>query len=150
MGRVTADKAGKARMAKGNGGTLGELAKIGQRYMKAAPNSGTADRLLVNLGIAGGLYGGSQAGVIDPATATKLGALLLANRVASGALRARGPVMGDSRALSGLARLLRPAPYLLPAAAGAAEINVTGGRQATPEDIARDEEIVRRFRQSQR
>lgn len=147
MGRVTADKAGKARMARGNGGALGELAKIGQRYMKEAPNSGTADRLLVNAGIAGGLYGGSQAGVIDPATATKLGALLLLNRGASGLLRARGPVMGDSRTLTGLARLLKPAPFLLPAAGAAAmEVPVSGGRVATPEEIARDEEIVRRFR----
>lgn len=122
MGRVTADKAGKARMARGNGGTLGELAKIGQRYMKDAPNSGTADRLLVNAGVLGGLYGGSQAGVIDPDTATKLGVLLLANRAGAGLLRARGPVMGDSAALKGLARLLRPAPYLLPAGvAGATE-----------------------------
>ena len=122
MGRVTADKAGKARMAKGNGGTLGELAKIGQRYMKQAPNSGTADRLLVNAGVLGGLYGGSQTGMIDPTTATKLGALLLANRAGSSLLRARGPVMGDSKALKGIARLLRPAPYLLPAGvAGATE-----------------------------
>lgn len=147
MGRVTADKAGKARMAKGKGGPLGELAKVGQRYMKEAPNSGSADRLLVNAGVLGGLYGGSQAGMIDPGTATKLGALLLGNRLASGALRARGPVMGDSRTLTGLARLLKPAPYMLPAAAPAMGLSITGGRVATPEEIARDEELVRRFRE---
>lgn len=44
-------------MAVGNGGDLGDLARIGQRFLKEAPNSGTADRMLVNLGIGGGLWG---------------------------------------------------------------------------------------------
>jgi hypothetical protein len=47
MGRVTATKAGKERMASGQGGVMGGLAQIGQR-MKPPPSSGTAERLLVN------------------------------------------------------------------------------------------------------
>jgi hypothetical protein len=47
MGRVTATKAGKERMASGQGGLMGDLAQVGQR-MKPPPSSGTAERLLVN------------------------------------------------------------------------------------------------------
>jgi hypothetical protein len=47
MARVKATKAGKERMASGQGGTLGDLASVGQR-MKPPPSSGTAERILVN------------------------------------------------------------------------------------------------------
>ncbi|KAB7765403.1 hypothetical protein CEK68_11960 [Xanthomonas sp. LMG 12461] len=50
MGRVTADKSGKAAMAAGRGGELGTLARIGQA-MKAPSSSGTAENML-----AGGLF----------------------------------------------------------------------------------------------
>lgn len=46
MGRVTANKVGKERMASGRGGQLGDLAQIGQR-MKPPPSSGTAERNMV-------------------------------------------------------------------------------------------------------
>lgn len=47
MGRVTANKAGKSAMARGRGGELGDLARIGQRFLKdQIPNSGTPERLL--------------------------------------------------------------------------------------------------------
>jgi hypothetical protein len=47
MSRVKATKAGKERMASGEGGVLGDLAAVGQR-MKPPPSSGTAERMLVN------------------------------------------------------------------------------------------------------
>lgn len=53
MGRVTANNAGKARMARGTGGEIGDLARIGQRFLKEPPSSGTAERGLV-YGLAGG------------------------------------------------------------------------------------------------
>jgi len=53
MGRVTSDNAGKSRMARGQGGDLGELARIGQRFLKEPASSGTAERGLV-YGLAGG------------------------------------------------------------------------------------------------
>jgi len=150
MGRVTSDSAGKARMATGRAGALGDLARIGQRFMKAAPNSGTADRLLVNAAVGGGLYGAQDQGWISPSTAMLVGGGLLANRAGLSALNSRALSAGDSRTLTGLARLMQTAPRALPAAANAMgapmPINISGGRVATPEDIARDEEIVRRFR----
>lgn len=44
MGRVTANRAGKASMAAGGGGDLGELARVGQA-MKAPASSGTAENI---------------------------------------------------------------------------------------------------------
>lgn len=146
MGRVTADGAGKSRMAAGNGGELGDLARIGQRFLKDAPNSGTADRLLVNGAIGGGLFGAQQAGLIDPQTALIAGGGLLANRGLLKLLNSRALTAGEGKAINGLSRLAKTAPKALPAAAGAQGIPITGGRQATPEEIARDAEIVRRFR----
>lgn len=119
MGRVTADSAGKARMATGSAGELGDLARIGQRFLKEAPNSGTADRLLVNAAVGGGLYGAQHQGYISPETAMYLGGGLLANRVGLNILNSRGLAAGDSRALTGLARMLQPAPKVLPAVGNA-------------------------------
>jgi hypothetical protein len=115
MGRVTSDSAGKIRMATGKGGDVGDLARIGQRFLKASPNSGTADRLLVNAAVGGGLYGAQNQGYITPETALGIGGGLLANRIAGNALNSRALAMGDSAALTGLARLVRPAPQMLPA-----------------------------------
>lgn len=47
MGRVTATKSGKERMAMGKGGDIGELARIGQK-LKEPPSSGTAERTAVD------------------------------------------------------------------------------------------------------
>lgn len=45
MGRVTANKAGKASVATGRRGDLGDLAQMGQRFLKQQiPDSGTASR----------------------------------------------------------------------------------------------------------
>lgn len=145
MGRVTADGAGKSRMAAGNGGELGDLARIGQRFLKDAPNSGTADRLLVNGAIGTGLFGAQQAGIIDPQTAMLAGGGLLANRGLLKLLNSRALTAGEGKAINGLSKLGKTAPKLLPASAQG--IPIVGGRPATPEEIARDEELVRRFRQ---
>lgn len=65
MGRVTSDGAGKVRMAVGSGGDLGDLANIGQRFLKnTIQDSGTARRLAVleALKKAGGWAGAGAAG----------------------------------------------------------------------------------------
>jgi len=151
MGRVTADNAGKARMATGKAGALGDLARIGQRFMKPSPNSGTADRALVNAAVGGGLYGAQHQGWISPETALTIGGGLLANRVGLSALNSRALAAGDSRALTGLARLMQPAPQVFPALARGvgSGIPIVGGAVATPEQIEADAELVRRFRQQQ-
>lgn len=75
MARVTSDPSGKSAMARGTGGDLGELARIGQRFLKEPPSSGTAERGLVY----GGLLGGGA--MIEPHTAAGLfGAANLYNR----------------------------------------------------------------------
>jgi len=152
MGRVTADGAGKVRMASDRGGDIGDLARIGQLFMRASPNSGTADRLLVNAAVGGGLYGAQQSGFIEPQTAAYIGGGLLLNRLAGRALNSRALAMGESAPLTGLARLLGPAPRALPAASNASGLSllVQGGRVATPEDIERDRRIVEEHRRRQK
>lgn len=61
MGRVTATKAGKERMASGKGGKLGELAQVGQA-MKPPPSSGSGERVLVNQLLQPWLWPGIVAG----------------------------------------------------------------------------------------
>lgn len=56
MGRVTANGDGKARMARGNGGDIGDLARIGQQFLKEPNSSNTAER-----GLAYGILGGGIA-----------------------------------------------------------------------------------------
>lgn len=119
MQRVTSDGAGKVRMAEGRGGDLGDIARIGQRFLKASPNSGTADRALVNLGVLGALGGASYGGAISPETASYTALALFGNRGLGKLLSSKGLVRGDSKALKGLARIMQPAPKLLPAAAPA-------------------------------
>lgn len=67
MARVTADKAGKSRMAKGAAGEMGDLAKIGQ-LLKEPNSSGTAERNLA-YGVMGSLGG---AAYFDPLSALGL------------------------------------------------------------------------------
>ena len=91
LSRLRSNNAGKERMAQGSAGDLGTLGSIGSRFFKATPDSGTADRLLVNGGVAGLLAGGTQAGYIDPKTALVTGGLLAANRAGLGA--ANSPIV---------------------------------------------------------
>lgn len=134
MGRVTADSAGKIRMATGKGGDVGDLARIGQRFLKVAPNSGSADRMLVNAAVGGGLFEAQRRDLIEPQTALLIGGGLLANRMAGNALNSRALAMGDSAALTGLARMVGPAPRLLPAAANASglALMLQGGESQQP------------------
>lgn len=103
-----------------NGSTkdMRELAKIGQVLLKdPIPDSGTAGRLLATGGIGG-------ASMTNPATAIPLLKLLTlgatAGRVANSPLAARYMTQG-SQPISGLARLLQPAPQALPAVVRAAQ-----------------------------
>lgn len=61
MGRVTATKTGKERMASNRGGAMGELARVGQA-MKPPPSSGTGERVLVNQLLQPWLWPGMVAG----------------------------------------------------------------------------------------
>lgn len=56
MGRVTANGAAKTRMARGQGGELGDIARIGQQFLKEPASSGTAERGAVYGGLAGGAW----------------------------------------------------------------------------------------------
>lgn len=69
MGRVTANNAGKSSMAAGRRGDLGDLAAIGQRFVKETiPDSGTARRIAIQdalgkVGLVGAGAGASYAGL---------------------------------------------------------------------------------------
>lgn len=113
MGRVTAGNAGKERMARGTLGELGTIAKIGQK-LKQPPNSGTADRALVNLMAAGAVgagsgYAGSQ-GWISPELALLIGGGLVGNRLlnskAASNYMVRGAPKPVAKLLEGVARPL--------------------------------------------
>lgn len=84
LGRVTANRAGKSAMATGTRGDLGDLAAIGQRFVKqTVPDSGTARRnlalrLLTNLGSFGA--GASAGSLFGP-----VGALVGAGTTIGGA-----------------------------------------------------------------
>ena len=70
MSRATSDSAGKTRMARDRGGDFGDLARIGQKFVKEPGTSGTAERA-----IAYGLLGGGAS--VEPHAAVS--ALTLAN-----------------------------------------------------------------------
>jgi len=143
MGRAAADNAGKVRMASGAGGEIGELARVGQRFLREAPDSGTADRLLVNAGVVGGLLGLPQTGLISPETAVVLGGLLAGNRAALGVLRNPALTRGASAPLQGAARAASAA-RTVPAAMGNARsrdeqlpTGAANGRRLTLEEVRR-------------
>lgn len=91
-----------SNMAYGGGGDLGDLARIGQRFLKEPPSSGTAERsnVINMLANAGGLlgtaagFGGAAAGGLpiegQIASAAGLPATFAANRLLSGYLRSPG------------------------------------------------------------
>ncbi len=82
MGAVTSNKSAKSMMARGRAGDVGDLAKIGQLFLKEPASSGTAER-----GIAYGVLGGTAA--VHPATAAALyGISNLYNRAGSGVTKA--------------------------------------------------------------
>lgn len=74
MGAVTSDSAKKEAMARNRGADLGELARIGQMFLKEPDSSGTAER-----SVAFGLLGGGA--LMEPTTAASVyGAANLYNR----------------------------------------------------------------------
>lgn len=100
-------------MAFTGGGELGDLARIGQRFLKdPIPNSGTAERLLA----AGAVGGGGYALGIDPAT---LATMALAGRGIGGVLNSNAGRRYMLQGAPALERLGAPLPYLLPATANA-------------------------------
>jgi hypothetical protein len=75
MGAVTSDSSKKTMMARGQGGEIGDLARIGQAFLKEPPSSGTGERL----GAYGLLTGGA---IAEPHTAASIvGAANLYNRL---------------------------------------------------------------------
>ena len=72
-------------MAYTGGGNIGELARIG-KLMRAPPQTGTADRMLINLMAAGGA-GGAAALAANPSMALTVPAGLAVNRLAGNYLR---------------------------------------------------------------
>ena len=113
--RVNSTGAGKERMASGTAGELGDLAAIGQRFFKASPDSGSADRVLVNSLLAGGLYGGTQTGLLDPETAMWTGGLLAGNRLGLGAANNRTARAVASKATNAAGDAAARAGVALPA-----------------------------------
>mgnify|MGYP001356735873 CR=1 FL=1 len=136
MGRVTADNAGKVRMASGGGGRLGELAQVGSRFFRQAPDSGTADRLMVNAGLLGSVLGAQQLDLISPEQAALLGGVLAGNRTALGILRNPAVVSGTSPVLQGAARTAALA-RTVPAAMGNARSREEPVRRLTLEEAKR-------------
>lgn len=123
MGRVTSDRAGKARMARGQGGELGDLARIGQKFLKEPPSSGTAERLATGGAVAGVGMGAllnpgtasAAAGTVAAANAyNRLGPKMVARRLAKEAAAA-GPAEAEVPAVAA------PASPASPAAPAAAE-----------------------------
>lgn len=87
LGRVAANGSGKAAMASGRRGDLGDLANIGQRFIKQQiPDSGTAQRVFAGKAL-GSLGGGVAAGSL-------LGPV--------GGLATLGSAIGGSRATQAL------------------------------------------------
>lgn len=130
MGRVTANNAGKERMAMGNGGDLGDLAQIGKRFLRdPIPDSGTAQRnMLYSMLMGGGSAGASMLGATPTQIGLSLGSAAVGTGIGSIGSRllnsnaaARYAVNGAGPMANRLAYLARPAPYLLPAALNASE-----------------------------
>ena len=80
-------------MAYTGGGALGDLARIGQQFLKPQPNSGTADRMLVNGMLLGGqstMGGLAAAGMTNPLALAGIPAGLAANRLLGSYVRSGG------------------------------------------------------------
>lgn len=141
MGRVNATGAGKEAMASGRGGTLGELAKLGQKIKDPIPDSGTAQRLLTYLALGGGSGYAAQSDnplLSAAGKATLLG--MLAGRGLNSPAVAKALTRGNAP-LRALAKAGKVAPKALPAAASPGLIlDISGG---TPGEAISPEELER-------
>lgn len=120
-----------------------ELARVGQMLKDPIPDSGTAARMLTY-----GALGTGGAADMQDGQLSDVGKLLLLGMTAGRAVNSKAAakyLAKGNKPIEGLARLLKPLPRALPATG--ASITIGGGRVATPEEIAADEEIVRRFRE---
>ena len=138
MGRAIAND---PQMAYSGGGDLGDLARIGQQFLKMPPNSGTPERtstinLLTRAGQIGaaGMFGGAAyAGAALPAAAT-LGGSLMAGRLAGNALRSPALVnrliQGSINPLPSFGGAL--SPQLEPYLAGAGALALPASRRNVP------------------
>lgn len=132
MGRVTANNAAKTRMARGQGGELGDIARIGQQFLKEPASSGTAERAAAYSGMAGGAFASL------PTTAGIWTGANLYNRL--------GPRLANSMIGRSVARDAAEAPLIDHAGAAnvAAEAQaksnlaarMAAGRQKKADDIA--------------
>jgi hypothetical protein len=74
MGATTNTRSKKAAMARGRGGDLGDMARVGQQFMKEQPSSGTAERtaLIGGSGAVGAALAGHPAVLTGAAATTAL------------------------------------------------------------------------------
>lgn len=139
LGRISSDAAGKARVARGKGGTLADAAAVGQRFLKEPADSGTPARSgvinalqraiqnpVAQTGLlAGGAYTADKYGLATPGQLGTLGALLLANRYGLKAAAAPSIVRGvPQQAIGSAAKKVLPrvaVPYALSQSAAAEE-----------------------------
>lgn len=129
MGRVTADKAGKARMATGQGGDMGDLAKVGQRFLKEPKSSGTAERGLAYKLLGSGGLGAAAVGAPGVTAGGAAGVYALANlynRLAPQMAKTEG----GRQFLAKLKAQMDIAP-----GSGAAGAGVAGRMAALPENV---------------
>lgn len=133
MGRVNASGAGKEAMASGRGGTLGELAKLGQKIKDPIPDSGTAQRLLAYTALTGGSGYAAQSDNPLLSMAGRVALLgMLGGRVLNSPAAARALTRGNAP-LRGLAKVGQVAPKALPAAAGPGMVlDISGGTPGAP------------------
>lgn len=121
MGRVTRDSSGKEYMAKGMGGDIGDLAKIGQR-MKDPPSSGTAQRSLI-YGVASG--GTGAAAFAEPVSAA---AALGTSYGLSNAYNRLGPRLSTRMAN----KALRTGPEAMPPPPPTTTLGLEGAQMGGP------------------
>jgi hypothetical protein len=132
LASLNRDGAGKEAMATGNRGTLGELAQIGERFVRdKVPNSGTAQRTLAM----GALGGGGYMFGADPST---IGAMLVGGTASAKVIE---KILASPRVIEAMSRQgLSSADVMkLPPAAIQQILGGIGG-QATLKDILKEKD----------
>jgi hypothetical protein len=153
-GRVGASNAGKEALASGTAGELGDLAAIGKQFVRdPVPDSGTAQRLLAQTLLTGGIGGGAYAAGHDPVTAAAAaGASLVGGRALTRVLNspaaARYMVSGAGPVAEAAASAARALPTVLPAA-GNAETE-RGARAPAAQRLANGGQVFRTYPEAAR